>query len=97
MMSKIYCFLAVLMIIGQVNAQRFKVSGDTLSKEEYLPDVTVVGKNTRQDIHQLPEIVGTHVFAGKKNALVVMDHVNGNVVMNNMRQVMAKVPGIHIW
>ncbi len=97
MMSKIYCFLAGLMIIGQVNAQRFKVSGDTLSKEEYLPDVTVVGKNTRQDIHQLPEIVGTHVFAGKKNALVVMDHVNGNVVMNNMRQVMAKVPGIHIW
>lgn len=71
--------------------------GDTLSAKEYLPDITVVGRNTRNDIHQLPEIVGTHVFAGKKNALVVLNNVNGNIVMNNMRQVLAKVPGIHIW
>jgi Fe(3+) dicitrate transport protein len=71
--------------------------GDTLTAKEFLPDITVVGKNTRNDIHQLPEIVGTHIFAGKKNALVVLNNVNGNIVMNNMRQVLAKVPGIHIW
>lgn len=71
--------------------------GDTLTAKEFLPDITVVGKNTRNDIHQLPEIVGTHIFAGKKNALVVLNNVNGNIVMNNMRQVLAKVPGIHVW
>lgn len=70
---------------------------DTLSAKEYLPDVTIVGKGSGMDIHQLPEIVGTHIFAGKKNALVVLDNVNGNIVTNNMRQVLAKVAGIHIW
>jgi Fe(3+) dicitrate transport protein len=77
-----------------VDAQ--KGISDTLTDKEFLPDITVVGA-TRGDIHQLPEIVGTHIFAGKKNALIVLDKVAANVVNNNMRQVMAKVPGIHVW
>ncbi|MBK6634147.1 MAG: hypothetical protein IPG38_07345 [Chitinophagaceae bacterium] len=63
----------------------------------YLPDVTVVGRYSKSDIQQMPEIVGTSIYAGKKNALIVLDNVHGNVVTNNMRQVVAKVPGIHIW
>ncbi len=82
---------------GQQSNLNSDGKGDTLTAKEFLPDITVVGKNTRNDIHQLPEIVGTHIFAGKKNALVVLNNVNGNIVMNNMRQVLAKVPGIHIW
>lgn len=64
---------------------------------KYLPDVTVVGRYSKSDIQQLPEIVGTSIYAGKKNALIVLDNVKGNVVTNNMRQVVAKVPGMHIW
>ncbi len=64
---------------------------------KYLPDVTVVGRYSKSDIQQLPEIVGTSIYAGKKNALIVLDNVKGNVVTNNMRQIVAKVPGIHIW
>ncbi|MBL7748865.1 MAG: TonB-dependent receptor [Chitinophagaceae bacterium] len=64
---------------------------------KYLPDITVVGRNSRSDYQQLPEIVGTSIYAGKKNALIVLDNVQGNVVTNTMRQVLAKVPGIHIW
>ena len=64
---------------------------------KYLPDITLVGRNTKADIHFLPEIVGTTINAGKKNSLIVMDNVQGNVVTNTMRQVMAKVPGIHVW
>lgn len=63
----------------------------------FLPDITLVGRHTRADIHFLPEIVGTTIHAGKKNALIMMDNVQGNVVNNTMRQVMAKVPGIQIW
>lgn len=63
----------------------------------YLPGITVVGRNSITDIHQLPEVVGTSIYAGKKNALIVMDNVKGNVVTNTMRQVLAKVPGIHVW
>jgi Fe(3+) dicitrate transport protein len=64
---------------------------------KYLADITIVGRNTRTDIHFLPEIVGTQINAGKKNSLIVVDNVQGNVVTNTMRQVMAKVPGIQIW
>ncbi|MBK8611397.1 MAG: hypothetical protein IPL84_16025 [Chitinophagaceae bacterium] len=64
---------------------------------KYLPDITVVGRYSKSDIHQMPEIVGTSIYAGKKNALIVLDNVKGNIVTNNMRQIVAKVPGIHIW
>jgi Fe(3+) dicitrate transport protein len=64
---------------------------------KYLQEITLVGRNTRADIHFLPEIVGTQINAGKKNSLIVMDNVQGNVVTNTMRQVVAKVPGIQIW
>jgi Fe(3+) dicitrate transport protein len=64
---------------------------------KYLPDITVVGRNSKSDYQQMPEVVGTSIYAGKKNALIVLDNVQGNVVTNTMRQVMAKIPGIHIW
>lgn len=70
---------------------------DTFTHKEYLPSITVVGTDTRTTTYQLPEIVGTHIYAGKKNALVVVNNINGNVVTNTMRQILAKVPGIHIW
>lgn len=79
----------------QMTAQ--DTSNSSLGKIKYLPGITVVGRNSKSDIHQLPEIVGASIYAGKKNSLIVMDNVKGNVVTNNMRQVVAKVPGIHIW
>ncbi len=69
----------------------------TNPKHKYLPDITVVGRNTRSDYQQMPEVVGTSIYAGKKNALIVLDNVQGNVVTNTMRQVLAKVPGIQVW
>lgn len=71
-------------------------SVDTIATK-ILSEITIVGQGSRSDIHQLPQIVGTNIYAAKKSALVVMDNVQGNVVNNTMRQVMAKVPGIFIW
>jgi Fe(3+) dicitrate transport protein len=70
---------------------------DTSSTPKYLPDITVVGRYSRSDIQQMPEVVGTSIYAGKKSSLIVLDNVKGNVVNNVMRQVVAKVPGIQIW
>ena len=64
---------------------------------KYLPDVTIVGKNSKSDYAQMPEIVGTNIYAGKKNSLIILNNVQGNISTNNMRQVLSKVPGIHIW
>ncbi len=81
-----------------LSAQQKTVVKDTTEPQhKYLPDVTVVGRYSKTDIQQLPEIVGTSIYAGKKNALIVLDNVKGNVVTNTMRQIVAKVPGIHIW
>ena len=89
-------FSLMMLMLHATNAQNQKESTDTLHIRS-LPDVTVVGKNSKSDYQQMPEIVGTNIYAGKKNALIVLDNVQGNVVTNNMRQVLAKVPGIHIW
>ncbi|HET9276957.1 MAG TPA: TonB-dependent receptor [Flavitalea sp.] len=79
-------------------SKKTKPSDDsTTDHHKYLPEVTVVGRAGKSDYNQMPEVVGTSIYAGKKNALIVLDNVQGNVVTNNMRQVMAKVPGIHVW
>jgi Fe(3+) dicitrate transport protein len=85
--------LAFIFFSTIANAQ---VNVDTVNIKT-LPDITIVGKNSKSDYQQMPEIVGTNIYAGKKSSLIVLDNVPGNVVNNTMRQVLAKVPGIHVW
>lgn len=86
-------------IIGlQSTAQQDSTKTDSSrTHTKYLSDITIVGRNSRADVHFLPEIVGVNINAGKKNSLIVVDNVNGNIVTNTMRQVVAKIPGIQIW
>ncbi len=85
---------AYLLTITYTYAQIKTQNSDSM---KFLPDITIVGKNSKSDYQQMPEIVGTNIYAGKKSTLIVIDNVQGNVTTNNMRQVLAKVPGIHIW
>ena len=92
-------YLLVLTIFGfcqETKAQLNKVQIDTTNWHQ-LKDVTIVGRNSKSDYQQIPEIVGTNIYAGKKNALIVLENVQGNISNNTIRQVLAKVPGIHIW
>ena len=90
--------IATLCIFTSLQTTAQEIQRDTQRVHtKYLQEITLVGRNTRADIHFLPEIVGTQINAGKKNSLIVMDNVQGNVVTNTMRQVVAKVPGIQIW
>lgn len=87
-----------LITFGQVNKDSKQIQEDTSKPQhKFLPEITVVGRQSKSDYHQMPEVVGTSIYAGKKNSLIVLDNVQGNVVTNNMRQVLAKVPGIQIW
>ncbi|HEX6333976.1 MAG TPA: TonB-dependent receptor [Flavisolibacter sp.] len=88
---------AVAVFAGLQASAQVQVVQDTTPTHKYLPEVTVVGRSSKSDYHQMPEVVGTNIYAGKKNALIVLDNVQGNVVTNTMRQVLAKVPGIHVW
>src|SRR5687768_13722036 len=80
-------------------AQERKIFHDDSTKQihKYLPDITIVGRGSKSDYQQMPEVVGTNIYAGKKNALIVLDNVQGNVATNTMRQVLSKVAGIQIW
>ena len=94
-MNRLFLTLCIFTTL-QTEAQEIQRDTQRIHTK-YLSEITLVGRNTRADIHFLPEIVGTQINAGKKNSLIVMDNVQGNVVTNTMRQVVAKVPGIQIW
>lgn len=88
--------LLILQASYSLNGQSI-MRDTTDDHQSYLPEITVVGRSSSNDYQQMPEIVGTAIYAGKKNSLIIVDNVLGNKVTNTMRQVMAKVPGIHIW
>jgi Fe(3+) dicitrate transport protein len=93
-----YLIGAALLILSLIEAKSQKIERDTARiHTKYLSEITLVGRNTRADIHFLPEVLGTQINAGKKNSLIVMENVQGNIATNTMRQVMAKVPGIQVW
>lgn len=93
--------LLTALLIGAASQSVIAQSAEQLKTDtiphKYLSEVTVVGRNSKSDYQQMPEVVGVNIYAGKKNALIVLDNVQGNVVNNTMRQVLAKVPGIHVW
>ena len=97
MIRVVFSTCIICTFTSNVAAQQPSATDTTHSHVRYMSEITLVGRNTRSDIHFLPEIVGTTINAGRKNALIVMDNIQGNVVNNTMRQVMAKVPGIQIW
>ena len=97
-MNRIFGTLCLALLALQTTAQQDSTKTDSSRLHtKYLADITVVGRNSRADVHFLPEIVGVNINAGKKNSLIVVDNVQGNVVTNTMRQVVAKIPGIQIW
>lgn len=89
--------LILLSLNIQIGQNFGAVTEDSTKPIQYLPDVNVVGMAKNRDAMQLPEIVGTQIYAGKKNSLIILKNLNAIVVNNNMRQILAKVPGIHIW
>ncbi|MER3497410.1 MAG: hypothetical protein C4308_01615 [Chitinophagaceae bacterium] len=38
----------------------------TRPQQKYLADVTVVGRYSKTDYQQMPEVVGTNIYTGKK-------------------------------
>ena len=100
-MMKAFLYLLLLFTctigLGQNSSKQLTNDNSTRFQGKNLPEITIVGRGSKSDYQQMPEIVGTNIYAGKKSTLIVVDNVQGNVANNNMRQVLAKVPGIHIW
>jgi Fe(3+) dicitrate transport protein len=72
-------------------------ASDTVYRTEVLPVVTLVGAGETNERTCLPDAVGAQLFLGKKSDLVVLDRLPVPVVTQSMRQILAKVPGLHFW
>jgi len=66
--------------------------------ETVLDEVTTSSdKENNKNIDRLNAVEGTSIYEGKKNELIKLDKLNGNLATNSARQVFAKVPGLNIW
>ncbi|MFD3274754.1 TonB-dependent receptor domain-containing protein [Aquirufa echingensis] len=45
----------------------------------------------------LPQVNEYTITAGKKNEVIVLDHLQANLAMNNSRQIFSRTPGISVW
>ena len=59
--------------------------------------VKVQGERGVGGIATLPEIVGTNIYSGKKNEVLLVDSINADIAQNRARDVFARVPGITSW
>ena len=62
-----------------------------------IPFVEVYGEDRFTKITLLPEIVGTNIYSGKKNEVLLLDSMNADLAQNKARDVFARVPGITSW
>lgn len=62
-----------------------------------IPSVEVYGESRFANIARLPEIVGTTIYSGKKNEVLLPDSMNADLAHNQARDVFARVPGITSW
>jgi Fe(3+) dicitrate transport protein len=65
---------------------------------ETLEEVKAIGKKSEVfNVTRLNPVEGTLIYEAKKNEVISVDQINGNLATNNARQVFAKVPGLNIW
>ncbi len=69
---------------------------DTVKQNQMLPYVLVFTAGERV-MTFLPEVKGTRIHAAKKTALVNFQQSSANRSSNNMRELLSRVPGIHLW
>lgn len=88
-------FLSFSTIIkAQTGLQGKAIPNDSLFS---LPAVSVQSGLRMNPFQFMPEVAGTAINAGKKHAQILVQQAPANLSANAMRQVLAKIPGIHIW
>lgn len=88
---------------SQIKEVQIKGNAETINFSltpllETLDEVKAIGKKSEVfNITRLNPVEGTLIYEAKKNEVISIDQLNGNLATNNARQVFAKVPGLNIW
>ncbi|MFC5411910.1 TonB-dependent receptor domain-containing protein [Larkinella bovis] len=62
-----------------------------------LDEVTIEDRKNSIQVERLPDVHHIYLMAGKKNEVVQLGAVNGNIAEKNGRQVFAKIPGVFVY
>ena len=65
---------------------------DTIKK---LAPLIIVIK--QQSPERMPETKDNVLFSGKKNEVLKLSNINGNLTNNNAREIFARIPGVTVW
>ncbi|MFZ4678544.1 MAG: TonB-dependent receptor family protein [Flavobacterium sp.] len=93
-MRLLYFILPFLIFVNTCNAQdKFdNEENDTVKK---LAPVIIITKQQSPD--RMPETKDNVLFSGKKNEVLKLSNINGNLTNNNAREIFARIPGVTIW
>ncbi|KAA6436743.1 TonB-dependent receptor plug domain-containing protein [Dyadobacter flavalbus] len=78
-------------------AQAQENNGKDYSKTLELNEVTVEERKNVIHTERLPDIHNAFITAGKKNEVINMDGVNGNITEKTGRQIFARIPGVFVY
>lgn len=92
-MRLLYFILPLLVFANTSNAQdKFDVENDSVKK---LTPVIIISK--QQSPERMPETKDNVLFSGKKNEVLKLSNINGNLTNNNAREIFARIPGVTVW
>ena len=93
-MRLLYFILPLLIFVNISNAQdKFDIEeNDTVKK---LAPVIIITKQQSPD--RMPETKDNVLFSGKKNEVLKLSNINGNLTNNNAREIFARIPGVTVW
>ena len=83
-------------ILGLIFTKTIQVyAQDTIKNTKVTSTIEIL--EIRQDVSRMPKILGTEIYAGKKNEVINLSGSSADLSTNNSRQIFAKVPGLSIW
>lgn len=93
-MRNFYTFLFSLLIANCAFAQ----NETTLQKNDSVRKLkTVIIVTKQQSPERMPETKDNVLFSGKKNEVLKLSNINGNLTNNNAREIFARIPGVTVW
>lgn len=93
-MKHFVLILAILVVCQSFGIAQTKTTSDTTASI-LLNTITIRGLIDTK--HQLPDIFGMNIFAGKKTDLITLNAGEANLPQNMGRMIFAKTPGINLW
>ncbi|KAB1156986.1 TonB-dependent receptor family protein [Flavobacterium luteum] len=86
-------FYLLLFNVFSITAQ--EVQNQTNDTTRILKPVYIISK--QQSPERMPETKDNILFSGKKNEVLKLSNINGNLTNNNAREIFARIPGVTVW